>query len=74
MTSSVEIEDLSQAVEPRAQIELQQARIAARRGVDVLVVTPVCWTVCSLCNLPAYAWGGMSICCYGPVRIQGWTR
>jgi hypothetical protein len=73
MISSVDIEDLSQSVaEPRAQIERQRARIAASRGIDILSCTSACWPVCSLCNLPTVAIG-VSVCCYGPVRIQGWV-
>jgi len=74
MLSSVEVEDLSQPlVEPRAQKERHHARVAAARGVDILVFTPNCWMVCSLCNLPAIGLGGTSVCCYGPMRVQGWA-
>lgn len=73
MTSSVEVEDLSGSLRGRAQKERQQARIAAARGVDVLLSTPACWLVCSLCDLPTTAFGGMSVCCCGPMRVHGWT-
>lgn len=70
---SVEVEDLSQAmVDPRAQIARQHARIAASRGIDIVVLTPACWAVCSVCNLPTTT-VGVSICCCGPVRVQGWA-
>lgn len=68
------VEDLSLPLRGRAQMERQHARIAAARGIDVLMLTPACWTVCSLCELPTIAIGGMSVCCYGPVRIQGWMK
>jgi hypothetical protein len=70
---SVELEDLSQSMgDPYAQIARQQARIAASRGVDIVMLTPACWAVCSVCNLPTIA-VGVSICCCGPIRVQGWA-
>ena len=72
--ATVEVEDLSQSIaEPHAQKERHYARVAAARGIDVLMLTPACWMVCAECNLPAIAHGGTSICCYSPVRVQGWA-
>jgi hypothetical protein len=71
---SVSVEDLSQLVsEPQKKLEQQAAQFAAKRGIDILMFTPACWMVCTLCTLPTIAVGGLSVCCIGPARIQGWT-
>jgi hypothetical protein len=69
------VEDLSESPgDPLERRQRVEHRVAASRGLDVTVLAPTFWPVCSLCNRPSVSmFIGLSACCRGPIRVQGWA-